>query len=349
MTIASLLYLDYNKKYDYGSAEYLGDGRQGGGSCMRLENFRAFLLTAKNHSMTKASEELFTTPQNISKLISELEKDMGVKLFAKTRGSMVLSEAGEKAYVVLERILEQYQMLQHGFLADSEKLAESRKPLRILASYAAAECLAGVFDELLRVDAHSLLEMIEADFVNILHKVAEEAMLADYIFVQTSMTEFNKYRSRLEAVYDLYVLQEERLRVFMNRQAEYAQHKSISLKQLSSLPLSGFAFDLETAGGCTYDVITKDTGIDLQIVFSGSKADGWKTYLKNNRAYILATTDLMKDIKREMGEALISVPLREKQYVCLLMCKKRDDSTRAERQNLDELIGKQYRRTLHQL
>jgi len=54
-----------------------------------------FLAVAINSSFTKAAEELFVSQPAISKQISLLEKETGVKLFERTKKGTKLTEAGE--------------------------------------------------------------------------------------------------------------------------------------------------------------------------------------------------------------------------------------------------------------
>ena len=45
---------------------------------MRIEHLEYLICLARTHSITKASEELFTTHQNVSKMIRQLEQELGV-------------------------------------------------------------------------------------------------------------------------------------------------------------------------------------------------------------------------------------------------------------------------------
>ena len=51
---------------------------------MRIEHLEYLICLARTHSITKASEELFTTHQNVSKMIRQLEQELGVTLFTRS-------------------------------------------------------------------------------------------------------------------------------------------------------------------------------------------------------------------------------------------------------------------------
>lgn len=61
---------------------------------MRAEHLKYFLALADNHSLSKTAEEFFTTHQNVSKVIRQLEKEMNATLFARTAHGMMLTAEG---------------------------------------------------------------------------------------------------------------------------------------------------------------------------------------------------------------------------------------------------------------
>ena len=59
--------------------------QQIGGNGMDLAQIRYFISVADNLSFTRAAEELFVTQPTISKQIALMEKELGIKLFDRTR------------------------------------------------------------------------------------------------------------------------------------------------------------------------------------------------------------------------------------------------------------------------
>ncbi|MEE0435720.1 MAG: LysR family transcriptional regulator [Peptococcaceae bacterium] len=62
---------------------------------MRLEQLQYFVSIAKNHSISKTSMEYYTTHQNISKAIRQLENEFGVTFFTRSVKGMTLTPEGE--------------------------------------------------------------------------------------------------------------------------------------------------------------------------------------------------------------------------------------------------------------
>ncbi|MYD78635.1 MAG: LysR family transcriptional regulator [Gammaproteobacteria bacterium] len=65
------------------------------GHLPRMHVLRAFEAAARNRSFTRAAEELGTYQPAVSRYISELEEELGVKLFERKQHSINLTAAGE--------------------------------------------------------------------------------------------------------------------------------------------------------------------------------------------------------------------------------------------------------------
>ncbi len=73
-----------------------------------------FLTVARERSITRAAEKLYITQPSLSQHISKLEKDLGVKLFDRTKNPIVITEAG----MIYKRYLESNSYLYLKLLAD---------------------------------------------------------------------------------------------------------------------------------------------------------------------------------------------------------------------------------------
>ena len=60
-----------------------------------LNALRAFEVTARHMSVTKAADELAVTPAAVSHQIKALEDHLGLSLFERTKGTLLLSDAGQ--------------------------------------------------------------------------------------------------------------------------------------------------------------------------------------------------------------------------------------------------------------
>lgn len=62
---------------------------------MRAEHLKYFVALAENHSITKTSLEFYTSHQSVSKVIRQLEEEMGTALFVRSQKGMTLTPEGE--------------------------------------------------------------------------------------------------------------------------------------------------------------------------------------------------------------------------------------------------------------
>jgi DNA-binding transcriptional LysR family regulator len=64
---------------------------------------KAFLLTARHHSFSRAAEQLFITQSGMSVLVRELEAQLGFRLFDRTTRRVTLTEFGTRFLPVADR------------------------------------------------------------------------------------------------------------------------------------------------------------------------------------------------------------------------------------------------------
>lgn len=65
---------------------------------MELRQLQCFLACARNHSLTLAAEELYTTQPHVSMIIKSLEQELGTSLFIRKSKGVELTEAGKRIY-----------------------------------------------------------------------------------------------------------------------------------------------------------------------------------------------------------------------------------------------------------
>jgi len=66
---------------------------------------KAFLLTARHQSFSRAAERLFITQSGMSVLVRELEDQLGFRLFERTTRRVTLTEFGSRFLPIADRSL----------------------------------------------------------------------------------------------------------------------------------------------------------------------------------------------------------------------------------------------------
>lgn len=78
---------------------------------MELMQLRYFMVVMEQRNITKAAKTTFTSQSNISKQISQLEKDLGVELFERQNIGVLPTPAGEYLYRGLTDLLPKLERL----------------------------------------------------------------------------------------------------------------------------------------------------------------------------------------------------------------------------------------------
>lgn len=80
---------------------------------MDVRYLNYILTIAERQNMTKAAEELYVSQSSLSQYLSKLEQEIGVPLFERTRGRLVLTPAGELYVQAARQVIEIQKTLYH--------------------------------------------------------------------------------------------------------------------------------------------------------------------------------------------------------------------------------------------
>ncbi len=80
---------------------------------MDIKYLNYILTIADRQNMTKAAEELYVSQSSLSQYLSKLEQEIGVPLFERTRGRLVLTPAGELYVKAARQVIDIQKTLYH--------------------------------------------------------------------------------------------------------------------------------------------------------------------------------------------------------------------------------------------
>lgn len=105
---------------------------------------KIFLTIAQEGSVSKASKLLYMTPQGTSKVLKNLETEMGCQLFIREKSGMKLTESGERFREYALKDVDDYYQVKKDILhieAETEEGCRSFVSIWNLASaYAGLSC-----------------------------------------------------------------------------------------------------------------------------------------------------------------------------------------------------------------
>ncbi|MGM0169627.1 hypothetical protein IGI39_003943 [Enterococcus sp. AZ135] len=88
---------------------------------MNLQQYRYVQTIAKIGSFSQAAKELFVTQPSLSSSIKELENELDVQLFHRSKSGTCLTEAGSDFLIYAKRILTQVEEMEKHFLLGTKK------------------------------------------------------------------------------------------------------------------------------------------------------------------------------------------------------------------------------------
>ncbi len=282
---------------------------------MRLEQLEYLISIKNNKSMHAAARELFVSQQGISKAMKELEDELHTKIFNRTSTGTYLTAEGQDIYLHARKIIDEVNLIKEKYSFSYTRKLTFNNILKIYVSNHVFNFASDyVYHFSTTFDAKiNIIEIGTREIVSIFEKTSD----AELAIIQAPIEELEGNTGLVNS-YNCYVLANERLKVVMNKQSEYAQYASISLKALSEIPLLINTTSIENLP--IHVQVLTDRGVDLNIQFiTNSKMS--EKYLKDNVACALCTDLNYQTV--EDNSFICMVPIKEKIFVatCLLVKK----------------------------
>ena len=283
---------------------------------MRIEQFVFLNEIVKHQSISVASEYCYTTPQNVSKSIRALEKELGVTLFKRTRQGIVLTPDGE-------RILNAANIICH----EVDKINEIYHPIRkdenadissfsILSTHDFLPISKKLLMLLMKQHPQMRAALINAEppflsssseFIEFVDKKIRThnvvfSMVDDYN-LDSIATISNKY-----AIYSLF---KEPLCIEVPKNSIWAKEKSIPVRALPNIPLISFGISQEDNLSFFHGAIERRYNLKLRprIISNVSWGNEKNSFFREHFA-LLRTAYGWKD-----NEITTLLPLQEKCYI----------------------------------
>ena len=100
---------------------------------MKIEQFYIFSKVVETLSIRKASQLCYTSPQNVSKEMIALERELGVRLYDRTSKGIVLTRDGERAYSKIMNVLRSVDKLKAEFKLETQMNSAETYPVTIFS------------------------------------------------------------------------------------------------------------------------------------------------------------------------------------------------------------------------
>lgn len=290
---------------------------------MRLEQLEYFVSAVSLQSLTDVSKVFYVSPQVVSKSIKQLEEELRIKLFIRSRKELLLTEQGKDVYYHAVEVVNQIK-----YLRDTYSMPIDEKQFIGVVTILAAKGMASFFHNLFKSAMPQKLPEMKLTLhtknsYEIISNI-ENLRDTDMIGMIYPSNDWNDICiQKIKEEYEVYLLKKEKLKVFMNRNAPFSQQKEISIKKLTNLPLLGYSLEQKTFFGAWL----KDSyGVHLNYVMEVDNIALCLDLVEDGRGYALGLDTVFSDIlSPEKKNKIVSVPLEVSYYYSyiILVDKKR--------------------------
>ncbi len=249
---------------------------------MNTEELKTFIFLSKVKNFTLAAEQLFIAQSTVTNRISELEKEVGKKLFSRGAKNVKLTEAGEVFLRYAERILE----LQNTSIEEMNALSSHSRKFSIGAINATYEVyVKPLVDECLKNNSVTSIKVMLGHSLDLIQQLQDNMLDAVFSAIPLKRTGY---------ACDVYDVDRVAL-VCKKGTNEYPD--GVTKAQLAKIPYLMCDLTLSEAGVFIRSLFPKNHIFRLEVDNSSKLFP----YLENGLGYSFLPYKLIKD-KLENGE-----------------------------------------------
>lgn len=226
---------------------------------MEMFDISLVLKIAELKHFTKASYELNISESSLSKRISKLEKDLGIKIFDRSTRNVIVTEAGQIVVKYGEMILEHYSNMTKELRNYTE-----RDSIRIgMISKIYNDYFASMFSEYLKHNPNIVLETKQANTTELMESLDNQKL--DVVI--------GVLRQDLESRLDLLIhpLFSDELVLLINKDHRFHSKEKISLSEISTEKF--VALDVSSSTDMIIKKVLNNQNATLDIVHRFSNPD----------------------------------------------------------------------------
>ncbi|MBO5260674.1 MAG: LysR family transcriptional regulator [Coprococcus sp.] len=260
---------------------------------MNQRQLKYFLSIYKHKSITKAAEEMYISPQGISKTLALLESELGVSLFEHKSNSIVPTKAANRLACHAKNLLAEYDYITNSLFTDGN----TKNELLIHCSYDVPQLLSPVFfSEFNARHPEILIKLQEYPDADILNAVSKNKI---ELAIVAGPLNYKKLNCEL--------LCSEPFCIVVNKGHPLASYKEISIRQLDDVPLA--VKDMSNPDSIQqYDELLKNNIIP-NIIIETTDAHLIHKMAEDN---IAAGMSLMYLAKKIRSPNIVVIPFKEK-------------------------------------
>ena len=219
---------------------------------MDIHDLKIFLTIAQEGSVSKASKLLYMTPQGTSKVLKNLETEMGCQLFIRDKSGMKLTESGERFREYALKDVDDYYQVKKDILHIEQR---QKKVVDLLSAYGilrllTPDCLVAFREKYPDIEFHY------REYPDL---PVEQLFAGNEGNVAFSIGDFDEH------LYQVVPLETFPIRLLVNEKHPLAQKESVTIEDLQGEPMF-----IESSQFHIYHLITErceEAGFEPDIIF----------------------------------------------------------------------------------
>ncbi|MDO4275839.1 MAG: LysR family transcriptional regulator [Eubacteriales bacterium] len=209
---------------------------------MRLEQLYIFQKIAESGSIRKASESLYSSPQNISKSMIQLEKEWNTTLYTRSKTGIQLTEDGEQAYLLIQNILKDIEVLNQYFHVETPALycSETQALVSVCSCSVMEPIATATINIILSENSEAPIQIDKKSSSEIrkdLYTLEKEDDMPDLVLLNEVPEKMTFLQKKTEKIYHCYFIFSDELCLQVPLGDPLAQYDKIPLKLLETLPM----------------------------------------------------------------------------------------------------------------
>lgn len=272
---------------------------------MNIKDFNVFRIVAEEKNLTRASRVLYMTPQGISKIIKNLEKECDCELFLRTANGMELSDCGKYFYDYVKKAESEYHEMRSQIRRIKQK---EQGEVDLISAYGilrlvTPECL---------WDFREKYPGIEFNYREYPDKQVERYFQSGEGNVAFTLDPCD------ETLYDILELETFPIKLLVNEKHPLAKKTAVTILDLKDEPLY-----IESREFKIHDKIVekcRQAGFEPNIRFESSGFSLCHKMVKDNKG-ISVTVDFISDDMKRDEDGMVLIPFSDGLYewkICML-------------------------------
>jgi len=311
---------------------------------MRIEQFEAILEVAAQKSMQKAAKNLYTSTQNVSKLIKDFEKELGVQVFVRNMHGVFATPEGEYIIQELTSVMQTINDLKNNYSNNTFDLSSTSNisHMRILSVPSEREIASSLLEYIEKKFHLQNIDLDIQDAIAISEKLkqAPADVMGNYDLVFAKFLAANStYNPVPNENFCSFSLYKAPLCAHLSQQHKFAQKESVSIKELLNEPLIAYIPDGQKTNLSLLAV--ENIGVKLHPRHIIRSEQACTYFIQQNIGYSLV--DYNKAIVSTIPEKTMYKPLKEKIFIYHVLLTSTEFSRSLYFLRIQNFLSKKYK------